>query len=456
MPRRFVPFLLVAAFSLAALCLAAAGLYNIPAINDKLYPRVDTFLSQLRNLVAPAPVAVPTALAPATGGPAGGPPTFAPETPTAPAPSATAASQPAASAPPAASPTATVPPATPVATLVVDLPDILSLKGTRYEPQLFNNCGPATLTADLVYWGWHGSQPDSLAWYGNGQDIRWQKDIAAVIKPGKADKNVMPYELANYAEDNAGLASMLRFGGSIDLLRKLVANGFPVIIERGFPEAEHGQVGQGWEGHYGLVTGYDNGKRMLLLQDSFKGANYWIDYDSFTADWRDFNYLYLMLYPPDRGGEVAALLGPEADVTTNLNNALVKAQAEAAASSDPADLAFDWFDVGTSLQLLGRNADAAQAFDQARSYGTLPYRMLWYQTYMYKAYFYTKRYQDVLDLANGVLQTPSLEESFYWRGWAYHETGNLDAAVADMRSALDVHPGWDQASAALKEWGVSP
>jgi hypothetical protein len=426
------------------------GVYNIPAVNEKLYPRVDTFMGQLRRIFAPEPNTVPTAEGVANL------PTFAPDTPTAVMTPTLAATVQATSP---ADLTPTVVPPTPTYTavpIVYDLPDIVALKGTRYEPQLYNNCGPATLTAALVYWGWRGSEQDSLAWYGNGVDIRWQKDIAAVIKPGKADKNVMAYELATFAEDHAGLKSMVRYGGSLDMLRLMVANGFPIIVERGFPEAEHGQVGQGWEGHYGLVTGYDNGKRQLLTQDSFKGANYWKDYDSFVQDWRDFNYLYIVLYPAEKAGQVATLLGDDANPTSNLNSALVKSQAEAAASTDPADLAFDWFDVGTSLQLLGRNEDAAKAFDQARSYDKLPYRMLWYQTYMYKAYFYTNRFQDVIDLANVVLQTPSLEESFYWRGWAYHEQNNLDGAIADMRSALEVHPGWDQATAALASWGVSP
>ncbi|MEK6573283.1 MAG: tetratricopeptide repeat protein, partial [Chloroflexota bacterium] len=108
------------------------------------------------------------------------------------------------------------------------------------------------------------------------------------------------------------------------------------------------------------------------------------------------------------------------------------------------------------LQLLGRNQDAVLAFDQARSYNTLPYRMLWYQTFMYKAYFYSERYQDVITLADATLQTPGLEESYYWRGWAYYQLGDLDRAATDMRAALDAHPNWDQALSVLAQWGVNP
>lgn len=457
MPRR-LPLLLAA----LAVCLAAGVIvYNIPSVNDRLYPRVDRFISGLRDLVAPAPETIPTAASVANL------PTFAPDTPTQ-LPNSNLQSQTPTTQPP--NPLTTQPPnhpttqppnhpTTPPPTsipIVYNLPASISLDGARYEPQLYNNCGPATLTAALVFWGWRGSEPDGLTWYGNGVDVRWQKDIAGVIKPNKSDRNVMPYELGNYAEEYAGLKYVIRYGGDVDVIRRFVANGIPVIIERGFREEEHGQVGQGWEGHYGLITGYDDAARKFLTQDSFKGANYWREYDLTLRDWRDFNYVYLILYPPQREAQVFTLLGRDADAAANLNNALVKAQSEAAQHSDPADLAFDWFNVGASLQVLGRSADAALAFDQARSFNVLPSRMLWYQTFMYKAYFYSERYQDVIDLADATLQTPVLEESYYWRGWAYYQLGQTGQAIADMRAALDAHPNWDQALAALAQWGVSP
>ncbi len=439
---------LLAAF---AACFIVSGiLYNIPAVNDRLYPRVDKWLNDARELVAPAPQTLPTAA------PVANLPTFAPDTPL-PPPTLIPTSDYSTTRPPDYLTTRLpdYPTNTPIP-LIFDLPANVNLPGARYEPQLYNNCGPATLTAALVYWGWRGVEPDELVWYAGGVDIRWQRDIAKVIKPGKSDKNVMPYELTNFAAEYAGLNAALRYGGDIDRIRRFVANGFPVIIERAFREEEHGQVGQGWEGHYSVVTGYNDTTRQLLTQDSFKGPNYLRDYDAMTRDWRDFNYLYFILYPPDRAAQVMALLGPDADAGANLNRALVKAQTQASQNTELADLAFDWFNVGTSLQLLGRNTDAAIAFDQARSYDKLPYRMVWYQTYMYKAYFYTNRYQEVIDLATVALQTPGLEESYYWRGWAYHELGNLDAAIADMRAALDAHPKWDQALNALREWGINP
>jgi len=112
--------------------------------------------------------------------------------------------------------------------------------------------------------------------------------------------------------------------------------------------------------------------------------------------------------------------------------------------------------------------DAATAYDQAyqvygtleKNYSTLPFRMLWYQTGPYKAYFYSQRYQDVINLANTTLNNtiaePVLEESLYWRGYAEDYIGQTQAAIDDFRAALKIHPKWDPALQALATLGVKP
>ncbi len=67
---------------------------------------------------------------------------------------------------------------------------------------------------------------------------------------------------------------------------------------------------------------------------------------------------------------------------------------------------------------------AAQAYDQAFAiYPTIPekqrpWRMVWYQTGPYFAYFFTRRYYDVISLATDTIDNinePTMEESYYWR-----------------------------------------
>ncbi|MBI5053197.1 MAG: C39 family peptidase [Chloroflexi bacterium] len=461
-PQNLLAFLLT--FTVVALLTAMVAfiIYNIPAVNERLAPRVENLWSQLSGQKSAGVETLPTASFKVTP-----PPTFALESPT-------DISQPTQSPIPNLQsptqklsvtlvPTRTLAPAPTSPPLVTaNLPSSYALSTSRREPQLFNNCGPATLVGALTYWGWRGSETDNLTWGASGKDIRWQKEIAAVIKPGASDKNVMPYDMADFAIKNAGLRAQVRYGGTLEMLKLLIANGFPVIIERGFRENEHGQVGEGWEGHYSFIKGYDDGKKIFITQDTFKwqDINYPRSYDDIAYDWRSFNYIYLVVYPASREGQLMTLLGADADTGTNLIRTLAIAQAETQKLTDPLDLTFAWHNVGSTLQLIRRSKDAAAAFDQSRSYGVFPKRMLWYQTEMYKAYYNEKRYQEVIDLATITLKSPKvpggLEESFYWRSWSYYQLGNKEAAYNDMRAALQTHPDWSQALAAFAEWGVKP
>jgi tetratricopeptide (TPR) repeat protein len=77
---------------------------------------------------------------------------------------------------------------------------------------------------------------------------------------------------------------------------------------------------------------------------------------------------------------------------------------------------------------------------------------MWYQTWPYWAYYYSGRYQDVINLAdttlNDTISEPVLEESLYWRALAREALGDLDGAIADFRQSVILNPsfspGWDQ------------
>ena len=98
------------------------------------------------------------------------------------------------------------------------IPDRVTLTGFRHEYQTWNNCGPATLGIALSFWGWNGDQ----------------QPIAAFTKPNSRDKNVMPYELVEYVEEETEFEMIARVGGDIELLKRFLASGMPVIIEKGF------------------------------------------------------------------------------------------------------------------------------------------------------------------------------------------------------------------------------
>lgn len=312
----------------------------------------------------------------------------------------------------------------------VSLPASYQLSGIQHIYQDWNNCGPATITMGLSYF-----TVDNLTQYPAAQ---W-------LKPNSEDKNVSPWQMVTWVNEESGMnaVAMLRQGGTLDLLRTLIANNFPVIVESGFDPPNDDQ---GWMGHYQLVSGYDDGQRIFYTQDSFEGPNYIYEYDYFDSFWRHFNRLYIVLYTPDREAELTAILGADADETTNYENALAAARAEAITNpEDP----FAWFNMGTNFVGLDMFAEAAIAFDQSRSVGGgLPWRMLWYQFGPYEAYLETGRFGDVIDLAQATLNDGGgqyVEETYYYAALARAGMGETDRAILNLDGAISFNPNFTPA-----------
>jgi tetratricopeptide (TPR) repeat protein len=331
---------------------------------------------------------------------------------------------------PTDTPTPTPPPtATP--------PASLALTGVRHEHQGWNNCGPTTLGMALSYWG----------------RSETQYDIAPVLKPDPEDKNVSLWEMEAYTRD-LGLGAIVRANGSLERLKALLRAGFPVIVETWYVREADDQMG-----HYRLVVGYDDTTQEFLTYDSLHGPDVPLGYQKMDELWRVFNRAYMVVYTPEREGDLMAVLGPDVDDAGMYERALETARFEAAnppascvAYADYNDWAtFSWFNVGTSLTSLGRHAEAAAAYDQARQLG-LYYRMTWYQFGPYESYYAVGRYDDVIALASATLATANnLEESYYWRGMARWAQGDVDGARSDLRAALRYHENWKPAVEALEK-----
>ncbi|HKZ82155.1 MAG TPA: C39 family peptidase [Anaerolineae bacterium] len=314
----------------------------------------------------------------------------------------------------------------PTASPTPTLPEAATLTGFIHQYQTWNNCGPATLTTALTYYG----------------RTERQADAAKFLKPDWDDKNVSPNVMAAYVEQ-LGYGVTVRVGGTLDDLKRLIANGLPVIVEKGFePEPD-----KGWMGHYLLLSGYDDAQSVFITQDSYLGPDRPASYAEVDKYWRQFNRLFIVPYPLEEAGRLESLLGPE-DASAMYEKALATAQAEATANS--AD-AFAWFNVGTNLTALGRYDEATAAFDQSRLAG-LPWRMLWYQFAPYEAYHQAGRYEDVIALARATLNVmDDLEESHYWLGMAQLAQGNTDAARREFESALAFNPNFAPAREALEK-----
>ncbi len=421
------------------LILLCAIAYLIPAVRSRVDWRVEQVRSQVRYALFPPEEAVFTpqdqvaAIVQATMQAYTPAPTLTPTiTPT---------WTPGPTQPPTQTPTHTVSP--------TPLPGAARLTGVKYVDQhgKYNYCAPANLSMALNFWGWTGTRDE----------------LGATVKPFERDLNVMPYELVDYVNENTTYRAIWRAGGTLPLLKKMVAAGFPVLVERGaYMKDLTGKVS--WMGHYQVVTGYDDAQGRLITQDSFYRADFPVSYEEMQTGWRAFNYVFLVVYPPEREAEVSALLAEYWDQEKATRIALETAEREMQTLSG-ADLYFAYFNRGTSLVNLQDYTGAAGTYDQAfRLYEGLaanqrPWRMLWYQTGPYFAYYYAGRYQDLIDLTSLTIKNannPFLEETYYWRGLGYIMVGRQADAVADFRSALEYHPNFSPAVAQLQSLGQTP
>jgi len=403
------------------------GIYSLPAVRSRLDWRLDELRAKIKYAISPPEQAI---FIPA-GQDVGNEPWL--KATTRPLEMPTATTLPKSDIPSFAE--------TPIPTLAfapTAIPGKMRLSGFRHEYQGWNNCGPATLAMALSFWGWQGDQDD----------------IAPIVKPNARDKNVMPIEMADFVENQTDFKAIVRLGGELNLLKRLIAGGYPIIIEKGFESSKF----EGWMGHYELITGYDNDTKGFLAQDSYLGPDLKVPYETLEPYWRAFNFTYLVIFPTEREADMAALLGSQMDEADNEQFAAQKAKDEITTLM-VRDLYFAWFNRGASLVALRDYVGAANAFDQAFAvYPSIPqksrpWRMMWYQTGPYQAYYDTGRYQDVINLATETLNTmsePVLEESYYWRALAKESAGDKKGAVDDLQRSLKYHPGFEQSLSTLQ------
>lgn len=305
------------------------------------------------------------------------------------------------------------------------------LSGFRWELQTWNNCGPASITIALSYFGWTDNQ----------------ETAASYLKPDTEDKNVSPSEMVAFVNEATGVRAVTRMGGTLELLKSFVASGFPVVISTGYL-----LEGEDWLGHYRTIVGYDDIQQIFYVYDSLlgageDGAGLRLNYSEVDLYWQQFNRNFIVLFEQNDEPQIRSLLGNLADLSSAAEQALTAAQEEA--RTNPQN-GFAWFNIGTSLVALNRYEEASRAYDQAFRL-SLPWRMLWYQFSPYRAYYEVGRYSDVMALAMSNLNNGGeyVEETHYWQGQALLAQGNEAEAETAFRRALTHNSRYEAAQSEI-------
>ncbi len=309
-----------------------------------------------------------------------------------------------------------------VTILVPESADLLP--PSRFVSQTFNNCGPAALSMVISMFG---------------RDIS-QQELAEKMRPfnnplgGIDDKSIFPDEFVKYAKEY-GLLSLHRPNGSIDLLKKFIANDIPVIVRTWLHPNED-------IGHFRIIRGYDEKRRVIIQDDSYEGPNLEYSYETFMQMWKPFNYGYILVYPKEKEATVRAILGEEINEQNSWKNTEQRAREEL--NEDPSD-GYAMFNIAVANYYLGNYKIAVHYYEKSQKY--LPARMLWYQLEPILAYQKLKRYDTVLNLIDSILEKGNLaySELYFIRGQIYLEQGKTDEARLELEKAIYYNKNFQRA-----------
>jgi len=305
-----------------------------------------------------------------------------------------------------------------------ELPAQVMLEGFLYVHQDVNRCSAAALTMQLSHY------EDASNLYQN---------MTARLNPYGADASVRIEEMAAAAQER-GLNAIVRRGGTIDLMRELLAAGFPVLIENVYFDGPNGW--QDWTSHNRVAVGYSDETQTFSFYDPLLGFDpngfqiVEYTYEDIETRWKPFNRDYMVVYRDEEEATLREVLGEQWDPAANAQWVLQQAQREI--DNGTAD-SFTYFNQGWGFLRLGQNEAAAAAFDTARSIG-LPWRMLWYEFGPFEAYIAVGRYEDAIFLANQNINAAgnsiSIEEWYYYAGLAYEGLGNIERALLNYEVAI--------------------
>lgn len=303
------------------------------------------------------------------------------------------------------------------------------LDNPKHTYQTFNNCGPATLSM-------------MLSWYG--KDVS-QKELGNLMRPYQVqsgdndDKTIFTDEFVEWAR-RYGFEAVGRAGGDINLLKTFTANGIPVVVKTWLHPNDD-------IGHFRIVRGFDErthlpaGKAGAIIQDdSYEGPNRRISYYDFLGMWQPFGYDYVIVYTPQQKELVEAIIGEELDDRKMWENLLSRSKKE---SELDAQNVYPWFNIAVASYHLGIYEDSVSSFEKVEQ--RLPRRMLWYQIEPILAYRKLGNNDRVFQIIENILNNGNraFSELYQIRGEIYLSQGKDDLAKRDFDLAIQYNKNFE-------------
>ena len=301
-----------------------------------------------------------------------------------------------------------LPPPTPI-------PAAKTLVSDYHVYQTFNNCGPASLSMTLSYFGINVSQKvlgGQLRPYQNPQG-------------DNDDKAVTLQEIGIKAEEY-GLLYYLRPMGTPELIKQFIFNDIPVIALTWLKEGEY-------IGHFRIIKGYDDNLGVFIQDDSYQGKNLEYSYGDFNRLWSAFNYQYIVLVEPAQKEIAEKILGENLDEKVAWESA--KEESESKLEPSPESI-YDRFNLSVANYYLENYEGAVETYESVS--GRLPFRMLWYQIEPILSYEKLGDDERVLEITGNVLnnENRAFSELYQIRGRIFMKQGDLDAAREEFEKAL--------------------
>ncbi len=298
----------------------------------------------------------------------------------------------------------------------IPLPNAKALQNSGYHIfQTFNNCGPASLSMALSFYGINVTQKVL------GDDLRPYQ----IASGDNDDKSVTLAELAEKSKEY-GFTPVHRPNGDIEIIKSFIASDIPVIVRTWTKPNED-------IGHFRVVKGYDESRQILIQDDSLQGKSLEYTYEEFDVIWKKFNYEYLVLVPSEKMETARLIVGEDLNEELAWEKAVKNAREELVL--DPSDIT-SRFNLSVALYNTGNYQEAVNEFEKVEA--RLPFRTLWYQIEPILAYYELGNYDRVFSITDKVLNggNRAYSEVYIIRGNVYKNIGDTIKAKTEYEKAV--------------------